>query len=479
MKRSTFVGSTCMVCVAACGAAPRDDGDAFGTGVSTMKESTSGESSGQPGSGPGGDQGEESGAVTDEGTSGSLTTTATSATGAGTSSSGGDDGGVDDGFKFDTPEGGVTTTAGEGSEGCGCGSIDWSYVWIANTKEGTVSKINTRTLVEEGRYITRPDKGGSPSRTSVSVDGKAVVVANRFVGLVKIWARPEFCKGGNTSTGKTDVKAWGSDDCVAWYTDFPDATVQRPVAWTTGTRDPTTCQYVDQKVWTTTGKNGGAGTCREGGVWVHRLDGETGMVEDTIPVPEFTCADVGFGPYGGAVDYQGNFWFQSYENDKLARVDFATLAVEIFDGQGYGITVDTKGRVWMSNSITRFDYAAMTWATANASTSGGIAQDLQGRIWAAGQNGVVWVDMETMAVGGTVTLPTPPQLQFPPRGQVKGVSVDIDGFIWAVQQDDTKAYKIDPNTFAYEFYDGLNGPYTYSDMTGGQISNIGCNPPEG
>ena len=196
-------------------------------------------------------------------------------------------------------------------------------MWIANTKEGTVSKNNTRTLVEEGRYITRPDKGG-------------------------------------TSTDKTDVKAWGSDDCVAWYTDFPDATVQRPVAWTTGTRDPTTCQYVDQRVWTTTGKNGGAGTCREGGVWVH-----------------------------------------------------------------------TKGRVWMSNSITRFDYATKQWATANASTSGGIAQDLQGRIWAAGQNGL------------------------------------------------TKAYKIDPNTFAYEFYDGLNGPYTYSDMTGGQISNVECNPPEG
>ncbi len=30
-----------------------------------------------------------------------------------------------------------------------------------------------------------------------------------------------------------------------------------------------------------------------------------------------------------------------------------------------------------------------------------------------------------------------------------------------------------------ETYDELNSPYTYSDMSGGQISNVTCNPPEG
>ncbi len=414
------------------------------------------------------------------GESGELTTGNASTPGA-TEVSGTSASEHEGGILFDLAGGGVTS-AGEGSGGCACGSTDWSYVWIANTKEGTVSKINTRTLVEEGRYITRPDKGGSPSRTSVSIDGKAVVVANRYVGLVKIWAKPEFCSGGTTSIGKNDIKAWGSDDCVQWYTDFPDATVQRPVAWTSGVLNPETCQYEHQKVWTTTGKNGNPGTC-SGGVWVHRLDGDSGMIEDTIPIREedFSCGADGnldFGPYGGAVDRQGNFWFQNqnWRVNKFVRVDFQSLDYEVFEGRGYGITVDTKGRVWMSNQISRFDYSTMQWANANVSTLGGIAQDLQGRIWAAERNGLVWVDMETLAVGGTITLPTPSLAQ---NGQVKGVSVDIDGFIWAVQQDDTKAYKIDPNTFAYQFYDGLNGPYTYSDMTGGQISNVECNPPEG
>ena len=214
-------------------------------------------------------------------------------------------------------------------------------------------------------------------------------------------------------------------------------------------------------------------------MWVHRLDGETGVVEDTLHLSEaeFNCdhtgttLGLGLGPYGGAVDYEGNFWFHGWGNGKLARVDFESLDVEIFQGGGYGITVDTEARVWLSSSISRFDYTTGEHVSANVSTSGGISQDLQGRIWAAGQNGVVWVDMETLAIGDEVELPG--------MGQVKGVSVDIDGFIWAVRQDDPSAYKIDPDDYTIETFTGLDGPYTYSDMTGGSLANITCNPPEG
>jgi hypothetical protein len=223
----------------------------------------------------------------------------------------------------------------------------------------------------------------------------------------------------------------------------------------------------------------GPGMCGQSGVWVHRLDGDTGVVEDTIHLTEaeFPCdhtgttLGLGLGPYGGAVDYEGNFWFHGWGTFKLARVDFDTLDVEIFDGGGYGITVDTEARVWLSSSISRFDYATGERKSANVSTSGGITQDLQNRIWAAGQNGVVWVDMETLAIGDEVALPG--------SGQVKGVSVDIDGYIWAVRQDDPSAYKIDPDTYDIQTYTGLNGPYTYSDMAGGAINNVTCNPPEG
>jgi hypothetical protein len=222
------------------------------------------------------------------------------------------------GIKFDTPPGGVDDGTPPGD--CECGNLDWSYVFVANSQESTISKINTRTLEEEARYATG---GVSPSRTSVSVDGKAVVVANRGVGIAKYWARTDLCDpnqngqaGLQTSTGKEDVLPFGEDDCLAWYQDFAGMgmTVQRPVAWTPG-EGP--C-HADQKVWTTTGAGGsGPTTCGPEGVWVHLLDGETGAIEDSIHLPEteFNCdhtgsgLPVGLGPYGGAVDAEGNFWF--------------------------------------------------------------------------------------------------------------------------------------------------------------------------
>jgi hypothetical protein len=46
---------------------------------------------------------------------------------------------------------------------CQCGSqLGFSYIWIANSTQGTVTKLNTETMVEEGRYLTRADAGGSP-----------------------------------------------------------------------------------------------------------------------------------------------------------------------------------------------------------------------------------------------------------------------------------------------------------------------------
>ncbi len=430
----------------------------------------------------------EGGNPFDDGSAGEVDTGAgpatpgdTGGTVEGTGSAGDDDSSSSsDAFKFDTPNG-ADDGADDGGTNCNCGNDEWSYVWIANSQQSTVSKINTRTLEEEGRYSTRDDANGNPSRTSVSIDGKAVAVANRHVGIVKIWAREQFCDDHNgtagiqTSAGKDDVLDWGEDDCVAWFTDFPGMTVQRPVQWTPGEG---AC-HENQKIWTTTGAGGmGPGQCANDGVWVHRLDGDTGVVEDTVMIPDaqFPCDQtltdngVGLGPYGGAVDVDGNFWFHGFGNNKLARIDFATLEVEIFSGGTYGITVDTKGRVWGSSSLWRFDYEANAWANPpqQETGSGGLAQDHVGRMWAATQDGLVWHDLETLAMGDAVPLPG--------TGAVKGVSVDVDGFVWAIRQGDPRAFKIDPTTYEIEFYDGLDGPYTYSDMTGGGLYNITCNP---
>src|SRR5205085_5715577 len=120
--------------------------------------------------------------------------------------------------------------------------------------DGTVSKIDTRTLQEEGRYITRPDGVGNPSRTSVNLSGD-VAIANRHGGLVKFYAEESDCVESNgmpgiqTSAGGNNVLGWDVEECRAWYTEFP-TTNQRPVAWTPGTVVPGTCDSEGEQVWT-------------------------------------------------------------------------------------------------------------------------------------------------------------------------------------------------------------------------------------
>lgn len=442
---------------------------------------------GAPGSGtgtatePGGDDGGASGedasgtaVSTGRGDSSAGPTGSTGSGGAddGTSGRGGTSNGTTGGgIKFDlgAPDG----ETGPG-EDCRCGSVDTSFVFIANSVQGTISKIDTRTLEEQGRYFTM---GESPSRTSVSIDGEAVVVTNRHGGIAKFWARPELCDpmangiaGLQTSTDRNPLAA-GTDDCLAWYVPFADMTTQRPVQWTPGVFDESSCSYVEQKVWTVTGRGGGAGTCSGDGVFIHRLDGRTGAVEDTVHIPDAEWPCSGPGAYGGAVDADGNFWFLSYANGRLVRVDYVTLGYEIFpgDGYGYGITVDTMGRVWSSRPYFRFDYATGERQTVQLSTDGGIAEDHQGRMWAAQGTNVVWIDRDDLTIGDTIELSD--------MGMTtKGVSVDVDGYIWVTRQDDPIAYRIHPNTYDIRVYDGLDGPYTYSDMTGGQLYNVTCTP---
>ena len=71
------------------------------------------------------------------------------------------------------------------------GGFDFSYLWIANTGQGSVSKINTTTMLEEARYYADPNPASaSTSRTSVNIDGHCVVVSNRAsYSLTKIAAR--------------------------------------------------------------------------------------------------------------------------------------------------------------------------------------------------------------------------------------------------------------------------------------------------
>ena len=363
--------------------------------------------------------------------------------------------------KFDVgaPDGELDCSQGGG--GGGGGGTDFSYIWVANSQEGTVSKINTQTLVEEGRYIVREDSAGSPSRTSVNLNGD-MAVANRMGGVTMIRARLEDCPDpNNTSTGSDDVKAW-QDGCIAWHTPFVYDS-QRPVAWTQGQFSQGSCRYENTKLWTS-GANGDD-------IEVVLIDGETGTVEQTVPIPGVTSGF--YGIYGAAVDADGNFWGSQLGSGQLVRVDLGDFSVQTWpmNQSGYGMTVDHEGGVWTcSSSVARFDPITETWQSAVVNGSGGgCMEDGQGLLWFSGydyENNygaiLMGIDIDTLAVTKTIPIPS----------WGKGISIDFEGNVWAVTMG-ADAHRVDPVTEQIDTFTGLTGPYTYSDMTGFALSNAG------
>ncbi|MCA9704696.1 MAG: hypothetical protein KDK70_02465 [Myxococcales bacterium] len=377
-------------------------------------------------------------------------------------------------------------------DGCGC---ELKYIWVANSAQGTVSKINTETLVEEGRYITRPDGNGDPSRTSVNLTGD-VAVANRFGGLTKFYAETSDCQESNgmpgiqTSTGPGDVLPWDVEECRAWYVPFATSN-QRPVAWTGGTATKGACDTQDAQVWTVTSTVAGLfpGLGGPGGVTATLLDGETGAVVEQVDIPQTTFNGAQFGAYGGAVDALGNLYFVGlggFGGSSLARVRKADLAVDTFPIPAgvatYGITVDHDGRPWVSSTLgsgaARFDPDTETWDVIQGFFGGsGLAEGPDDRMYVSGGGGIYAVDLTTLAVDHV----------FVSDETVKGVGFDADNFLWAVTYQDVEmptpeggvAFKIDPDTgVVVDFYNGLDHPYTYSDMTGKALGTVTC-PPEG
>ncbi len=348
----------------------------------------------------------------------------------------------------------------EGKEGGGGGPLmpQLSYIWISNSQQGTISKINTATIEEEGRYYAKQPGTGDPSRTSVNLNGD-VAVANRNGGVAKFWANPAHCQDNNgtpgiqTSEGRDDILPFGEDDCLAWYTPFSCGS-QRPVAWTRGKWNEGVCGYVDAKLWTVCDSE------------VMLLDGDTGEVEETIVIDGNPFI------YGGAADANGNFWGIDTGNwpTRLIRVDGQSLDLTTYPGPaggGYGITVDPEGRPWFcgGGGVSRFNLEDSTWDTAGSTGGiGGCMTDGRDLIWHSDPGGrLLGYNIETLEVDEQVQLPE----------YVHGVSVDFYGHVWGVGFANNNAYRADPQSGDVESYNGLTGAYTYSDMTGHNLSTAG------
>ena len=353
----------------------------------------------------------------------------------------------------------------------------FDFIWIANTSQGTVSKINTMTGVEVGRYFTGPNGGAAqPSRTSVNQYGD-VAVSNRTIGsTAKVAALKSKCKDKNgngmidTSTGANDIKPWGQDECVLWYTAFPLANGYsggvRPTAWEGVSQDPVTCETPVPRVWI------GYKDAQNVAHFV-RLHGDTGAVVDEVLRPNWSANS--FGPYGGAVNSEGDLFAVGYDNEVGVRIDSETLQItEIGNSPGqykYGMGVDSNGNMWVGSffgphHMYFYDAQANKWeGIGNGGNPGsgalGVQIDQEGRVWGAanGPCRLIETDVATKKFIKT-------DIALPGCSSPWGVSIDNEGYVWVVDKAN-KAFKVDPDTYEIKLVVmGLVDPYTYSDMTG-------------
>ena len=328
---------------------------------------------------------------------------------------------------------------------------------------------------------------GDPSRTAVNPAGD-VAVTSRAGGVTKIAAAIDRCEDLNedgeiqTSTGPDDILPWGTDECVRWHAQLPGGGGSpvnhqgaRPTAWDAGTPDDRCSRlWVG---WWHQGQNRG---------YFRRLAGADGEVLDEVEVADWDTSGTSknWGPYGGAVDADGNLWVLGW-GGPLVRIDGVTLTVDRWDPPAgtlpYGIALDADGEPWLSGTagnVLHFDVQTQTFETlliegsVGGRTLRGLAIDREGSAWIAANEpcGLLQVDLATVALVGEVALT---DCETP-----VGVGVDIDGAVWLPDQTAEVVFRYDPATGSIAVTPGLSRPYTYSDMTGAGLDLV-VNPPTG
>jgi hypothetical protein len=363
--------------------------------------------------------------------------------------------------------------------------MEFPFIWIANSGEGTVSKLNTRTGCEVARYNVCSD----PSRTAVDLNGNGIITCRGDGKVAKVAVFEQDCKDRNNN-GMIDTsrdidgncridpsEMVADDECVLWV-------VQPDGPPTTG------CPSYGN------GCARAAGVDKENNIWVgfwnssrlRKLSSLDGSVLQTISVTRR--------PYGLAIDGEGTIWFVSREPfpHSLVKVDPSTGEVGSWAVPGnyaYGMAIDPWGKIWVatgeSMGISRFDPVTNSWTNTWSWTERGRTRGVAIKVLKNASSGsvigaTVYVAHHTWTCvlgryisvidAKTLNPEEPIDLGDAVFGPV-GVAIDCDGFLWSINQCTSNASKIDTNTKqVLGTYPVGKSPYTYSDMTGYALKTV-------
>jgi len=350
------------------------------------------------------------------------------------------------------------------------------FIWVPNSNMGTISKVDTKTGKELGRYRTGPkSKSTNPSRTTVDLQGNCWV-GNRGTGTVVkvgLYENGQYeDRNGNgvIETSKdlnndgvisdSETLDWGKDECVLLETVVIDGKVgsYKPGKYTGGysSRPGPRGIAIDSKnnVW--------IGTFGNSKNKYYYVNGKTGQIIKTVDV-----SSKNHRAYGAVIDRNGNLWSSSLSNS-LLKLNTANNSMKIIDvkHQTYGIALDKNDHLfvagWGHNKLSRIntvtDKVEWTVETGRQTYPKGLTVDDNGDVWVAHyyEDAVVrWSnDGKKKATIKTGKQPS-------------GVAIDAAGKPWSVNYSDQYLKRINPATNSVELEKLIKGNhYSYSDMTG-------------
>jgi streptogramin lyase len=321
-------------------------------------------------------------------------------------------------------------------------SFTFSDIWVANTADDTVTRINTETGAVINTYEVGYNAGrnnDNPSRTAVDFDGNAWVANRAFSqqgSIAKI-------RGGDCV-----------DDCVEFIV---------PVG----------------------GSNAlprGLAIDTDGNVWVGLDNSRTIVKLSGTNGAQLGSWNVGIRTYGLAIDNRGILWIATIDGGVLGAFDTNTNTyLGAWSGsqctRPYGIAVDGDGNVWAGNwtcgNVVRLDRASFDrgerpprfdYYGTGLSNTRGIAVDANNIVWVAssGNDRIARLNRTTGAqLGTTATCNNP-----------IGVGVANDGDVWAVCYGSDRAERFSEAGIVVGNVTVGDQPYSYSDMTGFQLRNF-------
>lgn len=419
----------------------------------------------------------------------------TAGSGGGGSAEGDSGGEPDDGDGADDDDSGEPMPGVDDASpttSCSCAPPSaFPNLWVPNPDGGTVSKIDADTLTTTALFRTSANGNGQPISASVSIDGRAVAVGNRNGGVTKIWTDASLCDplqntlaGVQTSDGGAPMP-FGADECVAWNIEI-GLSDQLPISWGPGERDPVTCEYERQIVWTAGCAEVPAGTVAQGDSRVLRIDGDTGHVIGGLELSGFPCdsAPVEL----GAVARDGSYWVASTTlgHARVAEISADGILLTLLEPPVVpsGLTIDAEGYVWLSSRMgsasataARYNPATFAWDLAQNHVVRGDSAIAQG------PDGLLWIAYEHHGNGNTPggTAIDPLQLHVgAPEPLVCGggactaMTIDHEGRVWTFSERDGRIYRYDPNAGQLTMVIKDDIPEVASDMTGIALQNAAC-----